>query len=551
MAFELPSTIERPSSPTLGDLVKDLQAKVDLYRTSQEPSPDSHPLATVSEPGQHTSRTLSDPIAAVEISPAYPDYMVVGTYALLKAGEQGATVDQVRTGSISIVSVAVDFKPIYPGAVAPFLDEKCLNAAVLDIHFHPSDNTLLGVATSDAKVTFFRLTKHADVLARRLEMRLVLLGSVKVDEPNEHGETPLITSFCWLPGSFSTRKVPSSDYHTVSFAAAVSNGDVKIVKAEIAEMGVAPDPRVIAAKGEINSVLVESVGVGKHSEEAWIVATMTLPSITSRPAEGDRLLILSGGDDSALIVTSASLSPIPAINPPSACQPASSGPYFQEPSVVLSPDIPPSPLPLFSSEPFHLWTDRKTHNAGVVAILPLPPLPNSSTIPILTGSYDEHIRLFLLETTSPTLKRNLVLDENLGGGVWRLKLMHKSSITSIAPTTPNPTSTPSLRTQYNALILASCMHAGVRVLRLTHTSPQDLSSNLDAQGWSIDILAKFTRGHESMNYSSDFRAEVDEHGKRTGEYTIVSTSFYDKAVCVWKFVDEEKVGGEKDGERHR
>lgn len=546
MAFELPSMIEPPSSPTLGELAEDLQAKIDLYRTSKELSPECHTLAAVSEPAQHTSRTLLDPIAAVEISPAYPDYMVVGTYALLKAGEQGVSVGQVRTGSISVVPVAVGFKPVYPGAVAPFLDEKCLNAAVLDIHFHPSDNNFLGVAMSNAKVTFFRLVKHADVLARRLEMRLVLLGSVEVAEPNEHGETPLITSFCWLPGSFYTRKTRAYDCHTVSFAATVSNGDVKIVRAEVAGVGVDLDPRVTTAKSEIKSVLAESADVGKHSEEAWTVTTTTISSITSSLADVDKLLILSGGDDSALIATTAYPSPMPAIDLTSVRQPASSGSYLQEQSAILPPDMPPNHPPLLRCEPFHLWTDRKTHTAGVVAILPLSQLPNSSTIPILTGSYDEHIRLFLLETASPTLKRNLILEKNLGGGVWRLKLMHESS-TPITPTTP--TTSPSLKPQYTALILASCMHAGVRILRLTHTSPQDSSSDVDAQGWSIDILAKFTRGHESMNYGSDFRAEVDEHGKRTGEYTIVSTSFYDKAVCVWKFVDEEKAAGEKDGEK--
>ena len=546
MAFKLSNMIECPSSPTIGELAEDLQAKIDLYRTSKELSPDSHALAAISEPAQHTSRSLLDPIAAVEITPAYPDYMVVGTYALLKAGEQGASVGQVRTGSISIVPVAVGFKPVYPGAVAPFLDEKLLDAAVLDIHFHPSDNTFLGVATSDAKVTFFRLTKHADVLARRVEMQLVLLGSVKVAEPNGFGETPLITSFCWLPGSFYTRKVGAYDSHTVSFAATVSNGDVKVVRAEIAGVGIAQGPRVTTAKGEIKSVSAESVGVGKHTEEAWTVTTTTLSSITSSPADAGQLLILSGGDDSALIATSAYLSSIPAIDLPSACRPASSGPYLQEQSAMIPPDMLPSSPPLFSSEPFHLWTDRKTHTAGVVAILPLSESLNSSTIPVLTGSYDEHIRLFLLETTSLTLKRNLILEKNLNGGVWRLKLMRESSTTSTTPTTPTTTLSP--QNQYTALILASCMHAGVRILRLTHTSPQDSSSHSDAQGWSIDILAKFTRGHESMNYGSDFRAEVDDRGKRTGEYTIVSTSFYDKAICVWKFVDEKAAGG-KDGEK--
>src|SRR3954468_20107477 len=100
-------------------------------------------MAAVLEPAIFTSRTLREPIAAVEICPNDPEYTIVGTYALLKPDQEGVSDSQVRTGSISVVPLDITFQPAYPGATPPSVDEKCLNAAVLDIHFHPSDGSLL------------------------------------------------------------------------------------------------------------------------------------------------------------------------------------------------------------------------------------------------------------------------------------------------------------------------------------------------------------------------------------------------------------------------
>ena len=61
------------------------------------------------------------------------------------------------------------------------------------------------------------------------------------------------------------------------------------------------------------------------------------------------------------------------------------------------------------------WKDRKLHQAGVTAILPL------TNDLIITGSYDDYIRLI----TIPAAGRRQVLGElNLGGGVWRMKFLN-------------------------------------------------------------------------------------------------------------------------------
>lgn len=65
-------------------------------------------------------------------------------------------------------------------------------------------------------------------------------------------------------------------------------------------------------------------------------------------------------------------------------------------------------------DPPRLWQDRKIHEAGVTAILPI-----SETL-VVTGSYDDHIRLLL---TPAIGRRQILASLNLGGGVWRLKLL--------------------------------------------------------------------------------------------------------------------------------
>lgn len=64
-----------------------------------------------------------------------------------------------------------------------------------------------------------------------------------------------------------------------------------------------------------------------------------------------------------------------------------------------------------------LWQNRKLHHAGITAILPL-----SETL-IITGSYDDHIRLLQLPKIASGTKPQLLAELNLGGGVWRLKLL--------------------------------------------------------------------------------------------------------------------------------
>ncbi|KAI4810409.1 WD40 repeat-like protein [Aureobasidium sp. EXF-8845] len=143
------------------------------------------------------------------------------------------------------------------------------------------------------------------------------------------------------------------------------------------------------------------------------------------------------------------------------------------------------------------WQDRRSHQAGVTAILPLA---NEQDI-LITGSYDDNIRIL----HTPLVGRKQILaEENLEGGVWRLKMLAEDI---------------KARTY---TILASCMHAGARIVKV----------QADDEGhWTIGVLAKFEE-HKSMNYGSDVQPEGSGN---SGQRIIISTSFYDKLLCLWRF----------------
>lgn len=152
--------------------------------------------------------------------------------------------------------------------------------------------------------------------------------------------------------------------------------------------------------------------------------------------------------------------------------------------------------------------DGKVHGAGVTAILQLDGQDAGTEGKpqwLLTGSYDEHVRVLRLETSATGSRFQVLAEKRLHGGVWRLKL-----IATVA-NNGNPI----------FVVLASCMHAGARVLKVLQSQ----------EGWSIEIVARFEE-HESMNYASDARMDISANAL---DFTVVSTSFYDRKLCIWKY----------------
>lgn len=209
-----------------------------------------------------------------------------------------------------------------------------------------------------------------------------------------------------------------------------------------------------------------------HPLEAWTVAC------SSELQDGLPRCLYSGGDDSALCTRNLG----------------------REDSTI-------------SYEP--MGRDAKSHGAGVTAIRPLSIAGNTDGDLLLTGSYDEYLRVY--DTAN---RPHVLAEEKLGGGVWRLKLL---SFSESCDRSANGTAT---SLEVSITVLASCMHAGVRVLRVSR----------DAAGqWSIKILAKFEE-HESMNYASDVQpSSKTANGEVPDGIVCVSTSFYDRKLCVWRY----------------
>lgn len=121
-----------------------------------------------------------------------------------------------------------------------------------------------------------------------------------------------------------------------------------------------------------------------HSLEAWTLAWTS---------QGDELY--SGGDDSVLCRHELCLRPVLG---------------------SLNDGNIPSHDHNFQSP----IRDTKIHMAGVTAILPLQPVFHGEQV-LLTGSYDEYVRLLL--PVEGGNRPKILAEKRLGGGVWRLKIL--------------------------------------------------------------------------------------------------------------------------------
>lgn len=239
-----------------------------------------------------------------------------------------------------------------------------------------------------------------------------------------------------------------------------------------------------------------------HDAEAWCVA---FSPIAHREPDSEETLstVFSGGDDFKMLLKTHATRP------------------DNKEATGADPDTNASSDTDSDSEETCIPPRNKKgirHDAGVTAILPLTLTTSDGLGVVVTGSYSDHLSVWGvlpphradgMMPTSRLLKRI-----NLGGGVWRLKVIEELS------------SYPA--DSWSVTLLVSCMHAGARVVRLEGS----LGSVND-----IKVLSRFEE-HESMNYGSD-HAWADRReffGEGEGRKIVcVSTSFYDKRLCLWTF----------------
>lgn len=240
----------------------------------------------------------------------------------------------------------------------------------------------------------------------------------------------------------------------------------------------------------------------EHDAEAWFVAFSPL---SQRAPNSKEMLstVFSGGDDFKLLVGRHS----------------TTTPDTKE-ATTSDPDSAASSSSESASEDSAPPIDKKgiRHDAGVTAILPLRLTNSDGCEVVVTGSYSDHLSAWAImppyKLEGLPVVRRLLKRRDLGGGVWRLKVIEELS------EYPGD--------DWTVTLLVSCMHAGTRIVRLKG----DLATVSD-----IEVLSRFEE-HESMNYGSDY-TWVDQHkffGEGEGKKIVcVSTSFYDKRLCLWTF----------------
>ncbi|KAK3301481.1 uncharacterized protein B0H64DRAFT_414921 [Chaetomium fimeti] len=316
-------------------------------------------------------------------------------------------------------------------------------SALLDLRFNPHDGhrDICAVVSSTATLALYRLSPGEEEPLTHLNTMDIAAMSHNEIQPTP-GEEILFTSFGWHPSRADMMVITTSTGHVYFVQLATLDGD-----------------------WELNSEPIIT-----HTLEAWCAVISSVPTALIRADETKEtkelsFRVYSGGDDSMLRSRTCN---------------------WNEGSLAQS-------LPALES---------RGHDAGVTAILPLFAQEDNHEL-VVTGSYDEYIRLFLV----PPFGRPKNLAEGmLGGGVWRLNLIDLDT-----------NSCPSY--SWRARILASCMHAGSRVVELLRTA---------AGEYRFKVLGRFEE-HKSMNYGSDFQPGWKNR------LSVVSTSFYDKLLCLWEF----------------
>ncbi|KAI3319946.1 WD40-repeat-containing domain protein [Xylariaceae sp. AK1471] len=416
------------------------------------------------------SVVLSLPPSCIEFCPAHPDHFIVGTYNLQKdEPTQGEKTDasnnngshetikkhQSRNGSLVVFRLAEDANDLL------HVQTVSHPSALLDLHFHPHQNKheVLAAVSSTGTLSFFRLSPR-----RMPSAPLVELATHK---PLGDDESLLFLSCAWHPSLPDLLAITTSDYQV----------------------------HILRVDNSWSAHQTSSTSVIMHTLEAWTVAFSPFPT-GSQVVTNDLVretshgfMIYSGGDDSKLLSTTCFYK------------------RDQDNNTETDEDDITVPYPTIRV---------KGHTAGVTAILPLSLTLLDGSRVIISGSYDDCLRLHSVHSQVGGVMLGppkLLAEKNLGGGVWRLKLIKLEQTSNEDAVS---------RKSWSALILASCMHAGSRVLEITG----DYSDSCQ-----IHVLGWFEE-HKSMNYGSDFQPGTELDGR---SLRCVSTSFYDKLLCLWKF----------------
>ncbi|KAJ5520204.1 hypothetical protein N7463_000657 [Penicillium fimorum] len=412
-------------------------------------------MASVQHPQSATTVFLDQPPSCLEFCPETPDHFIVGTYLLSENKTEDGEIEQSKTGSLQLWKldpVSKELSQVQRIAV-PY--------AVFDLHFHPRHKSLFAIATSVGSVALFQVSINPTGDASASPSITQLWTKQVHEDPSIPALFLAWTPQNWFPQTAADGfAVTFSDSRTAVFG---TEGDIR----------------------QEESVTEWGTYEAKQMIEVWFVALSTRPGTPdSETPNPSAIPFMFTGNDFGSLHTRR----------------------FDNSTELHDPDEHISPMLLEHDD------RARHHTAGVTSILPLDvPLVDDAPV-LLTGSYDESLRVY-----HATRRGEVLAEESLDGGVWRLQLLDTTKITGLDGP-PNVS-------EYRFLVLASCMHAGTRLVRVTCKHEDEVPN------WGIEVLAKFTE-HESMNYASGVW-EGGQETTRSSEVLCVSSSFYDRRLCVW------------------
>ncbi|KAJ5475482.1 hypothetical protein N7539_007769 [Penicillium diatomitis] len=397
-------------------------------------------MSNVQQPKSASTVFLDQPPSCLEFCPQAPDHFVIGTYLLSETKNAHDEIQQTKTGSVQLWKLDPDTSSL------SLVQKVSLPYAVFDLHFHPRDTDKFAIASSTGCISLFSVDRATPSIHQ--------LWTKSV---HEDPSVPALF-FAWTPPKWLSSEKADG------FAVTFSDGRTSVYGTTKDIM----EPDSITEWGTFDA---------RQMIEVWFVALLAMSTSTDTESATQSIPYMFTGNDFGSLHTRR----------------------FEVQDGDAHQDTQEQPAVNLLLE----HDDRaRHHTAGVTAILPLP-VPSVDDAPIiLTGSYDESLRVY-----HATRRGEVLAEQGLGGGVWRLQLL----------------SCQELETNHTMLVLASCMHAGTRLVRVTRVQQQD-----GPEDWTIEILAEFTE-HESMNYASD-----TWKGTASSDVLCVSSSFYDRRVCVWR-----------------
>lgn len=249
------------------------------------------PPSEIFTPKQWSTRTFAQEIDTIQICPQYPQYMVIGTWSLLKDDEPREYAGQTRKGVLQVMTVASDGDEEH----LPLLAFKAYPHAIVDVRFHPKDSTLLGAATSNGSILFYRFAKSNDPSTGRELVKLLFLGSATLFDNDDEDVPAVVTQFKWLSDTSQSAQGSGTEKVQVTIAASSSTQMIRLSRITLPNINDENDPRTAQPSKYLSTILAD---IHKHELEAWTVAVIP---------RRETSLILSGADDSALIASTAQL----------------------------------------------------------------------------------------------------------------------------------------------------------------------------------------------------------------------------------------------------